>query len=327
MLTLTLDTEFTPAYVNQAFSQFYLDRPRDAESTVQRALAHKLQIPELLLLQYLLEAQKDEETAMNRAMAAVHDEPGAEDWLLHAHSLALARAGRLADARESCEHAVQSAEVAGERERAATYEAAAARWEALYGNSNAARAKASAALHLSKGRETEYSAALALAVGGDTARAQELANDLQERFPEDTSVAFNYLPALRGVLALQRGVPSSAIDSLRPAVANEFGVSAEAFNYFFGTLDPIYLRAQAFLASGQSGVAVTEWNKIVVHRGLLMVDPLDAIVRLQVARAYARMGDIGKANAAYADLLSIWKDADRDLPLAVAARREFAHLQ
>jgi eukaryotic-like serine/threonine-protein kinase len=326
-LSLTFDAEFTPAYVNQAFSELYLDRPQDAENTVQQALAHKLQIPELLLLQYLFDTQKGDVAAMEQNMVAAQGKPGAEDWLLHAHSLALARSGRLTAAREASERAVQSAETAGERGRAGTYKAAAALWEALYGNSSVARTKALAAVQLSGGRDTEYAAALALAVGGDTSRAHELANDLQKRFPEDTSVVFNYLPALRGMLALQRGVPIDAIDSLRVATANELGVSAEAFNYFFGTLDPVYIRGQALLGAGQPTEAAAELNKIVAHRGLLMADPLEAIARLQLARAYTKMGDAAKAKAAYADLLSIWRDADRDLPLAAQARAEFAKLR
>lgn len=326
-LALTFDAEFTPSYVNEAFSHLYLDRPQDAENTVQQALAHKLQIPELLLVRYLLDYQKSEATTIDWVIAAAQDKPGAEDWLVHAQSLALARSGRLAAARAASGRAVQLAETAGEHERAATYEAAAALWEAWYGNSSAVRAKASAALQLSRGRDTEFPAALALAVAGDHARAQELANDLQKRFPEDTSVVFNYLPALCGELALRRGVPSNAVNTLQPATANELGISAEAFNYFFGTLDPVYIRGQALLAADQPAEAAAEFNKVVAHRGLLMVDPLDSIARLQLARAYTKMGDAAKAKAAYTDLLALWKDADHDLPLVTQARSESAHLR
>jgi len=313
--------------VNQAFSQLYLDRPQDAESTVQQAFAHKLQIPELLLVQYLLAYQKGEEAAFDRTEAAGQDKPGAEDWLLHAHSLALARLGRLTAAREASQRAVQLAETAGERERAATYEGAVALWEALYGNSAVARAKAKAALQLSNGRDTEYVAALAFAVSGDAARAQELASDLKKRFPEDTSGAFNYLPALLGLLALRHGAPADAIESLQPAVPYELAASGIAFNYFFGNFYPVYARGQALLAAGRPEEAVSEFNKIISHRGLLMVDPLEAIARLQLARAYTKVGESLKAKAAYADLLSIWQNADRDIPSVRQARAEFARLQ
>jgi eukaryotic-like serine/threonine-protein kinase len=326
-LTLSFDAEFTPAYVNQAFSQLYLDRSQDAENTVRQAFAHKLQTPELLLVQYLLAYQMGEEVEMNQVMAAGQGKPGAEDWLLHTHSLALARSGRLAAAREASERAIHLAETAGERGRAATYEGAAAVWEALYGNLVAARAKAKAALQRSSGRDTEYTAAFALAVVGDSARAQELANDLNRRFPEDTSVVFNYLPALHGVLTLRRGAPAEAIDALQASSPYELAVSVLAFNYFFGNFNPVYARGQALLAAGRPAEAISEFEKIIAHRGLLMVDPLDAVARLQLARAYTRMGNPAKAKAAYTELFSIWKDADRDLPLVTQARAEFAKFQ
>lgn len=326
-IALSFDPEFTPAYVNQAFSQLYMDRPQDAENTVQQAFKHELRIPELLLVRYLVAYQKSNEAEMEQTVAAGQGMPGGEDWLLHAHSLALARSGRLTAAREASERAVQLAEAAGERERAATYEAAVAIWEALYGNSAVARAKAKAALQLSNGRDTEYATGFALAVAGDAVRAQEIANDLKKRFPEDTSVTFNYFPALRGVLALRLDAPADAIDSLQAAAPYELAVSALAFNFFFGNFNPVYARGQALLAAGRPAEATAEFNKIITHRGLLMVDPLDAIARLQLARAYIKMGDASKAKAAYEVLFSIWTDADPDMPLVKQARAEFAELQ
>jgi eukaryotic-like serine/threonine-protein kinase len=324
---MSFDPEYTPVYTNQAFSQIYLDRPEDAAKTVRQAFARKLQIPELLLAQYLVAHQKGDEAVMDQTMSTGQGKPGAEDWLLHVHSMALARSGKLTSAREASERAVQSAETAREQERAATYEAALAAWEALYENPGAARAKAKEALRLSNGRDTEYVAAFALAICGDTASAKELAKDLKKRFPEDTSVTFNYLPALHGMFALRRGAPTKAIGALQPAAPYEFAASAVAFNYFFGNFYPVYARAQALLAAGRPSEAAAEFNKILTHRGLLMVDPLDAIARLQLARAYTRTGDPAKAKAAYTDLFSIWKDADRDLPLVMQARAEFAKFQ
>jgi tetratricopeptide (TPR) repeat protein len=326
-IALTLDSEFTPAYVNQAFSELCLDRPQQAENTVQRAFARNIHTPELLLIDSLIAYQKDSETAMDKTVAAGQDQTGAEDWLLHTQSLALARSGRLTAARKAAAQAMRVAETAGERGRAATYEAAQAVWEALYGNSAAARVKAKAALQLSNGRDTEYAAAFALVIAGDDASAEQLANDLKKRFPEDTSVVFNYLPALQGLLALRRNSPAAAIDILEPAAPHEFGVSGIAFNYFFGNFNPVYARGQALLAAGRAAEATAEFNKIITHRGLLMADPLDTNARLQLARAYTKIGDLAKAKAAYRDLFSIWKDADRDSPLILQARAEFSKLR
>ena len=327
MHTLSFDPEFSPAYVNQAFSQLYLDRPQDSENTVRQAFAHKLQAPELLLVQYLLAYQKSDAMAMEQTKAAGQGIPGAEDWLLHVQSLSLARSGKLTAAREASQRAIKLAEIAGERERAATYEVAAAQWEALYANPSAARAKAEAALQRSNGRDTEYAAAFALALAGDNARAQELARDLERRFPEDTSVLFNYLPALHGLLAVQRGVPGDAIDSLQLAVPYELAVSALAFNFFFGNFNPVYVRGQALVAAGRPAEATAEFEKILSHRGLLLPDPLGEIAHLQLARAYMHLGDTAKAKSAYTALLATWQDADHDLPMLRQARAELARLQ
>jgi hypothetical protein len=325
--TLSSDADFTPAYVNQAFSQLYLDRPQDAENTVQEALARKLQTPELLLLQYFVANQRADRVMMDQAIASGQSKLGAEDWLLHAQALALARSGKLTEARRTSEKAVQLALSAGQRERAATYLAAAAVWEALYGNSSAARAKARSALQLSNGRDTEYAVAFASATSSDLALAQRLMADLEKRFPEDTSVLLHYLPTLRAGLALHRGSAPEAIDHLQTAAMSEFEISAIAFNFFFGQFHPVYLRGEAFLAAGRPSEATAEFAKIVSHRGLLFTDPLDAMARLQLAHAYASIGDAEKAKTAYTDLFSIWKDADRNLPLLNQARSEFARLR
>ena len=103
-----------------------------------------------------------------------------------------------------------------------------------------------------------------------------------------------------------------------PAVSN-FG--------FFGSLYPAYVRGEAYLAAHTYVEAAAEFQKIVDHRGLVLGDPIDAIARLQRARALALAGDRGKAKAAYADFLTLWKDADPDIPILRQARAEYAKLQ
>ncbi len=112
----------------------------------------------------------------------------------------LAYSGRLQEANRLSRRAVDLAQQAGQRESPGLYESGAALREALFGNAPAAERSAMAALGFSKDREVEFGAASALALAGDSSRAQALANDLERRFPEDTSVRFNYLPALRRCL-------------------------------------------------------------------------------------------------------------------------------
>jgi hypothetical protein len=184
-----------------------------------------------------------------------------------------------------------------------------------------------AALDLSKGRDVEYGAAFALALSGDSSRSLMLANDLERRFPEDTSVQFNYMPTLRALLALKNNDPRKAIELLQIAIPYELAVPGIDFIAFFGSLYPTYVRGEAYLASHQGAEAAMEFQKILNHRGLVFGDPVGAMARLQLGRAYAQSGDQIKARAAYQDFLVLWKDADPGIPILHQAQAEYAKLQ
>jgi predicted Zn-dependent protease len=171
----------------------------------------------------------------------------------------------------------------------------------------------------------QYGAALALALAGDMSRANVLADDLDKRFPEDTLVQFNYLPTTRAQLALIRKDYSSAIDTLQTAASYELGVQANIG--FTGALYPVYVRGQAGLAAHQGNEAAAEFQKILDHRGIVLNEPIGALAHLQLGRAYAMQGDTTKARAAYQDFLTLWKDADPDIPILKQAKAEYAKLQ
>jgi len=199
-------------------------------------------------------------------------------------------------------------------------------WEALFGNLPAARQKASAALEFSKGRDVEYGAAFALAIAGDCSHAETLANDLEKRFPEDTSVQFSYLPTLRALFALNRSEPSHAIEVLQTAIPYELAVPGIDYYFFFGGLYPAYVRGGAYLAAHQGAEAAAEFQKILDHHGIVLSDPIGALAHLQLGRTYALQGDTAKAKAAYEDFLTLWKDADPDIPIYKQAKAEYAKL-
>ena len=263
---------------------------------------------------------------MEREAAQAQGTLGAEDWVSHQEALVSAYSGHLQQARRMSRRAVELAQKAAQRERAATYEAGAALWEAFFGNASAAGRSAMAARELSKGRDVEYGAACALALSGDFSRSQALANDLERRFPEDTSVRFNYVPALRALFALNHGEPSSAIESLQIALPYELALPGSSFLGFFGALYPVYVRGESYLAAHRGAEAATEFQKILDHRGLVFSDPVGAAARLQLGRAFALSGDTTKAKAAYQDFLTLWKDADPDMPILKQAKAEYAKL-
>jgi eukaryotic-like serine/threonine-protein kinase len=325
-IALGLDPELTPAYVNQAFSNFYLDRLPEAEAAIQRFSERKVEVAELFVLRYHLAFLKGDRAGMDREAALASGKTGMEDWMLHSQALVAARSGQLEAARRLSRRAVDLARQAGERERSAVFAAGAAVWEGWFGNTLEARRSALAALELSRGRDVEYGAAFALALSGDLSRSQALANDLERRFPEDTSVRFSYLPALRGLIGLNRGESQNSIERLQMAIPYDFAVPGISFFGFYGALYPVYVRGEAYLAKQQGNEAAAEFQKILDHRGLVLADPVGAMTRLQLARAFALSGNKNKARAAYQDLLSLWKYADPDIPILKQANAEYARL-
>lgn len=261
---------------------------------------------------------------MQREAALARGNPAAEDWMADQEAFVLAYAGHLAQAAQMSQRAADLAQRAGKPESAAAYGAGTAIWQALFGNAPAARRGATAALALSKSRDVEYGVAFALAVAGDSAAAQTLANDLEKRFPEDTSVRSSYLPTLRARLALNHGEPAKAIELLQSAVPHELGTPASQADGFYGGLYPVYVRGEAYLAAHQGAEAAAEFQKILNHRSIVVSDPVGALAHLQLGRALAMAGQTAKAKAAYSDFLALWKDADAGLPILQQSKAAYA---
>jgi len=238
-----------------------------------------------------------------------------------------AYSGHLRAARSLSQRALLQAQQAGQHERAALWEAGAAVREALFGNRAAAAESAFHVLQLSPGREAQYGAALAIALAGDTSRAQAIADDLQRRFPEDSSLRFSYLPSVRAAIALNRGEPERALEFLQVAVPHELGIPPSSVGGLFGALYPIYFRGQAYLAGRRGAEAAAEFEKILAHPTIVISDPIGALARLQLGRAYVVAGDRAKAESSYRDFLALWRDADPDTPVLVEARVEYGRLK
>jgi hypothetical protein len=173
----------------------------------------------------------------------------------------------------------------------------------------------------------DYAAAFALALAADRTQSQALAEDLAREFPEDTFVQFMYLPTLRALLALNTPDPAAAIQALQIASRYDLALGGVGFRGRFGGLYPIYVRGLAYLAARQPAEAAGEFQRILDHPGIVLMDPMAAMARLQLARALALAGDTAKAKSAYNDLFTLWKDADPDIPVVRKARAEYARLR
>jgi tetratricopeptide (TPR) repeat protein len=314
------------SYSTLIFSYIALNRLDEAKATYGQALERKLNHPLLHLALYQIAFLQNDAEVMAQEVAWSAGKPGVEDSMLGLEADTAAYSGRVRKSREFSLRAMDSAERAEEKEAAATYVAEYGLREALLGNADEAQRRSALAIQRSAGRDVQYGAALALAYAGDTGRTQALADDLGKRFPEDTIVQFNYLPTLHAKLAVNMGNASEAFESLRAAAPYELGVSTASV-YGWTALYPVFVRGEAYLAARRAREAVVEFQKILDHRGIVVSEPIGALAHLQLGRAYVLAGEKDKARTAYKDFLTLWKDADPDIPILKQAKAEYAKLQ
>jgi hypothetical protein len=324
---IELDPDNGIGYSNFAVNLIYLGRLGEAEDVLRRAAGRGVDIDEFVSLAHDIAFLRSDQAAMEREAARARSRSGGENWISNHEAFALAYSGHVKEARSMSRQAVDQALHASQRERAGLWEAGAALREAFFGNISEARKLALAALELSRNREVEYGAAFAFALSGDSTRSQAIADSLAKRFSEDTSIQFSYLPALRARLALNRGDASKAFELLQAAVPNELGSPRSSVEGGFGALYPIYVRGQAYLAAHQGARAAMEFQKILDHRGIVVSDPVGAVARLELARAFALSGEVAKANTAYQDFFTLWKYADPDIPILKQAKAEYARMR
>jgi len=219
-------------------------------------------------------------------------------------------------AQEFARRAAAAAVQAGDLEAVASYHLKTAWRETVFGDMPGARKEAASALELvPKSEDVESWGAEVLARAGDAARARTLAQDLAKRFPRHTIIRRYWLPRIEAQLSLAAKKPAEAIERLREAEPLE----ARSCNYS-------YERGEAYLAAGQGSPAVTAFQQILDNPGLVRNCLPGALAHLQIGRAYVMQGDTAKAKAEYQDFLTLWKDADPDIPILIAAKAEYAKL-
>ncbi len=306
-------------------SYLSLDRVGEAEAVAEEARAKGLD-SHLGGALYGLAFYRNDSGEMAQQLARVTGVPGEEDLLLALEADTAAYFGHVEKAREFSRRAVESAGRSAEKETASGYHAVAALREALFGNADQARQQAALAKGGSTGRDAEYGVALALAYSARDIQARALANDLGKKFPDDTIVQANYLPTLRAKLALDHSNSRLALDVLQASTPFELGLPSSSY-YNWPNLYPVYVRGEAYLAAHQAGEAAAEFQKILGHRGIVLNEPIGVLAHLGLARAYSLQGNTAKSRAAYLDFLTIWTDADSDIPILKEAKAEYAKLQ
>ena len=311
-------------YVNEVETQLNLNRFEDAKRTIAQAQKEKFEGNDLHWVMYQTAFLDGDTTGMERQVAWAAGKSGSEDTMLSFQSDTDAYYGRLPKARDFSRRAVDAAVRNDAKEAAALWQVNAALREAEFGNSALASQQVTAALALAPGRDIKIFSALALAQSGEAARAKPMLDDLEKNYGSQTMMKVYWLPTIQAAIALSTNNAKQALLDLEAAAPYDLGTPPQLQ---LGTLYPVWIRGQAYLAAHDGNSAATEFQKFVDHRGIVINYPLGALAHLQLGRAYAMAGNTAKAKAAYSDFLTLWKDADPDIPILKQAKAEYGKLQ
>ncbi len=333
---IRLTPESVVGYGNLAFSLLALQRLDEARSVVRQAQARNLDdfvLRQTLYASAFIAGDSSSMAEQQRWFAGKPEENNG----LSLESDSEAYVGHLRKARDLTKQAMDSAIRGDSKETAAIWLENEALREAALGNMAAAKQAAAAGLKLAPdSMGTSAEAALAFAMVRDAARAKSLAQDLNQRFPLHTQIQSLWLPAIDAQLALAEKNPAKAIDDLQtPLPPIEFALIPFVAN--ISCLYPTYIRGEAYLSAGNGSAASREFHKILDHTGIVWNCWTAALAHLGDARANAlesrtlqgAEADAARARAmaAYKDFLTLWKDADLDIPIYKAAKAEYAKLQ
>jgi len=167
-------------------------------------------------------------------------------------------------------------------------------------------------------------AAVTLARTGDAPRAKAMAEELEKSYPANTMLKLYWLPIIKAAMDLNKNNSSQTQLDLEAATPYELAIPPPLQ---MGTLYPAYMRGQADLLAHNGSAAVAEFQKVLDHTGIVQNFVTGSLARLQIGRAHAMAGDAANAKSAYQDFLTLWKDADPDIPILKQAKAEYAKLQ
>ncbi len=300
------------------------DRLEEAKATFDEAAARKFDAPPMHVTRALLAFLQKDKPAMQEQWswaAGNVGKPAAESLLLYGRPSVETYYGHFREARRLMTQGIALERKAGSWRPTSQYASVHALRDAEVGNSAQAQRAAAKALQEVQDRDTQLGLALVFARAGDIKQAQKLADALNQSFPLDTLVQNYCLPTIRAAIKLLENHPAAAVEILQPTVKYDLA-DAESFN----SLYPAYIRGLAYLQMGEGRLAAAEFQKLLDHPGRVAREVTGALSHLQLARAQKMMGDQAAARKSYEDFLTLWKDADSDIPIYQQAKAEYAKL-
>jgi serine/threonine protein kinase/tetratricopeptide (TPR) repeat protein len=315
--SLSLDPDVGFSYGVLCDTYRSLGKLAESKAVYDRAIARKLEVPEIHISRYMVAFLEADSAEMQRQVAWATDQPSGEDQLLSMQSDTEAYLGHFRRAQNLSEAAFQSAQKNGLRETAAYWRLNAVLRRTEVGEYADAGDVVASALSTTSNSNLLSVVAMVLARAGENDRGKAIADDMIKREPLNELLNRYSMPPVLAVIELNRDRAQQALELLKPSSGYEFGPY---------TLPLVYVRGEAYLKAGDGQHAVAEFQKIIDHRTVVANDLLGALAHLQLGRSYVMQSDSGKAKAAYQEFLTLWKDADPDIPVLKQAKAEYAKL-
>jgi tetratricopeptide (TPR) repeat protein len=307
------------AYLNESSSFLRMNKLEEAKKSLAEAESLKIDSSRLAVPRYKLAFLSGDRLALDEQVKSAT--PNSRGLLLYLQSFTEAFYGRIRRARQLSQQLTDLAKQTHSAELAAECRSFEALQEAEIGNSAQAQQQAAAALAQSTSRDTKTTAALAFARAGAFEEAETLSQQLRSDYPDDTLMQDYSLPTIEAAIKLRKGDPGAAVDILNAMLPYEMGFAS--FEYLY----PVYVRGEAYLEATNAQKAADEFQKIIDNPGIMENYVTGALAHVQLGRAQAMMGDKAAARKSYQDFLTLWKDADPDIPIYKQAKAEYAQLE
>ena len=296
---------------NLAEALIALNRFDEARDVCRQAISQKLVSTSLRERLYAVAFVAGDKQSMQEQVewaSGRPDEHRAVYWITQSTAFS----GEWKKSQDSLNRAIELAQRADVKEIVAGYAAGQAVRAAWLGKFAEAMSLAETALSIERNRNVLTRAAFAFALAGEGNKAQPLIVELEQKYPVDTLVNQLWIPQIKAAIELKKGNPQAAIDSLEPTKRYEA----------VGEFRSQTLRALAYLKWNRGAEAATEARRILEHRGEGPLSLLWPMANLHLARAEMMQGDKIEAGKAIKEFLTLWENADRDLPILVEALTE-----
>ena len=309
------------SYQHQVACYMYTNRFDEAKAVAETAKSLKVDSVGVHSSLYAMAAMQGDQAAMQRELAWASGK-AIETFFMRRLAFHQDALGKIKQSRETAQRAIELGKQRGLGEENTTAIGTQAFHDASHGLTESGRQKASEVLHLPGDIFPRASAAMAFAEIGDTAQAGKILDDLLKDYPSDTATKYAIAPSVRAHILLHHNKPAEAIAALEGARKYELGEMSG-----FGAYQVIYARGLAYLQLHDGARAAAEFQKILDNRGINAISAFIPLAQLNLARAYALLGDNAKARTSYQDFFALWKDADPDIPILKQAKSEYAKLQ